>query len=234
MRPRALVGTVLATRRRHGAAAAGWTLLEGLAQYAVRLEWVQIIMLERALAPTPGAPDMGRGRFTFRLADEATLLALQAQEDWGIDAVKLAALRAGDQCLLSLVDGRPAGYTWVHSRGLPEILPGLWLRLPPGWLYNFAAYTHPAFRGSGLQSWRHAAVLQHPAWESCDGLVGWVRATNHDSRRGQRKSGYRPVGWIVRVGLGPWQVTLSSASLARRGMACLPAPALPPAEAPAQ
>jgi GNAT superfamily N-acetyltransferase len=168
------------------------------------------------------------------LAGEAALLALQAQEDWGIDAVKLAALRAGDQCLLSLVDDRPAGYTWVHSRGLPEILPGLWLRLPQGWLYNFAAYTHPAFRGSGLQSWRHAAVLQHPAWQGCAGLVGWVRATNHASRRGQRKSGYVPAGWIVRVGLGPWQVTLSSSSLARRGLVCLPAPMRPAAAAPAR
>ena len=222
MHPRALVGTVLQTRRRHGMAAAAGTLLEGLAQIFVRLECVQIIMLERSRAPAP--PAQTGGRFGAVLADEATLRALQAQEDWGIDAVKLAALRAGDQCLLSLVDGRPAGYTWVHSRGLPEILPGLWLRLPQGWLYNFAAYTHPAFRGSGLQSWRHAAVLQHPAWQGSAGLVGWVRATNHASRRGQRKSGYVPAGWIVRVGLGPWQMTLSSSSLARRGLVCLPTP----------
>ena len=234
MHPRALVGTVLATRRRHGAVAAGWTLLEGLAQFVVRLEWVQIIMLERSRAPAPGAAEQRVGRFTVRLADEATLRALQAQEDWGIDAVKLAALRSGDQCLLSLVDGRPAGYTWVHTRSTPEILPRLWLRLPPGWLYNFAAYTHPAFRGSGLQSWRHAAVLQHPAWQGCAGLVGWVRVTNHDSRHGQRKSGYMPVGWIVRVGLGPWQVTLSSASLARHGITCMTMPAPSPVVASGQ
>lgn len=232
MHPRALVGTVLDTRRRHGVAAAAATLLEGLAQALVRLECVQIIMLERARAPQP--PRAPGGRFDARLADEATLLALQAQEDWGIDAVKLAALRAGDQCLLSLVDGRPAGYTWVHSRGLPEILPGLWLRLPPGWLYNFAAYTHPAFRGSGLQSWRHAAVLQHPAWQGCAGLVGWVRGTNHASRRGQRKSGYVPVGWIVRVGLGSWGLTWASPGLARHGMACVPAPPPLVAAAPAR
>ncbi len=232
MHPRALVGTVLEARRRHGVAAAAGTLLEGLAQVFVRLEFVQIIMLERSRAPAQ--PAETGGRFGAVLADEATLLALQAQEDWGIDAVKLAALRAGDQCLLNLVDGRPAGYTWVHSRGLPEILPGLWLRLPPGWLYNFAAYTHPAFRGSGLQSWRHAAVLRHPAWQGSAGLVGWVRATNHASRRGQGKSGYVPVGWIVRVGLGPWQMTLSSTSLTRRGMACLPAPMRPAAAAPAR
>jgi hypothetical protein len=223
---------VLQTRRRHGLAAAAGTLLEGLAQIFVRLECVQIIMLERSHAPAP--PAQTGGRFGAVLADEATLRALQAQEDWGIDAVKLAALRAGDQCLLSLVDDRPAGYTWVHSRGLPEILPGLWLRLPPGWLYNFAAYTHPAFRGSGLQSWRHAAVLQHPAWQGSAGLVGWVRATNHASRRGQGKSGYVPVGWIARVGLGPWQMTFCSTSLARLGMTCLPAPARPAAAAAAR
>ena len=53
MHPRALVGTVLQTRRRHGLAAAAGTLLEGLAQIFVRLECVQIIMLERSLAPAP-------------------------------------------------------------------------------------------------------------------------------------------------------------------------------------
>ena len=180
MHPRALVGTVLEARRRHGVTAAAGTLIEGLAQFVVRLEYVQIIMLERSRAAPPPA-DPG-GRFGAVLADETTLLALQAQEDWGIDAVKLAALRAGDQCLLSLVDGRPAGYTWVHSRGLPEILPGLWLRLPPGWLYNFAAYTPPAFRGSGLQSRRHAGVLQHPAWRAAAAPVPYTHLRAHQTK----------------------------------------------------
>lgn len=229
MHPRAFLRSVLETRRRHGAAAATWTLLEGLALVFVRLEWVHVIVLDRARArPLPADAS---ARCTWQLADEATLLALQAQEDWQIDAVKLAALRAGDQCLLSLVDGRPAGYTWVHSRGSPEILPGVWLRLPPGWLYNFAGYTHPRFRGGGLQSWRHAAVLQHPSWQGAPGLVGWVRATNHASRRGQGRTGYVPVGWIVRVGLGPWRLSFSSPSLARHGMACLAAGSVPAATA---
>jgi hypothetical protein len=170
-------------------------------------------------------PWRARVRLAWRLATEADLRALQAQGGWQVDDTKLALLRAGEQCLLSLIDDRIAGYTWVHARGRPEILPGLWLRLPPGWLYNFAGYTHPDFRGGGLQSWRHAAVLDHPAWQGSAGLVGWVKAANHDSRRGQHKSGYRPVGWVLRLRLGRqhW-LTLASSSLARHGIALEPAP----------
>ena len=224
---RTLVWRVRDSARRHGAAAATVTLLDGLASRLFTLDLVQIIALDRAQARRPALPGSGASPagLAWRLATEADLRALQAEGGWQVDDTKLALLRAGEQCLLSLVDGRIAGYTWVHARGRPEILPGLRLRLPPGWLYNFAGYTHPDFRGGGLQSWRHAAVLDHPAWQGSVGLVGGVQAVNHDSRRGQRKSGYRPVGWVLRLRLGRqgW-LTLASSSLARRGIALEPVP----------
>jgi hypothetical protein len=224
---RALSWQVRDSARRHGAAAAAGTLLDELASRLFTFDCVRIIALDRARArrPADAGSGAGPGRLAWRLATEADLRALQAQGGWQVDDTKLALLRAGEQCLLSLIDDRIAGYTWVHARGRPEILPGLWLRLPPGWLYNFAGYTHPDFRGGGLQSWRHAAVLDHPAWQGSAGLVGWVKAANHDSRRGQHKSGYRPVGWVLRLRLGRqhW-LTLASSSLARHGIALEPAP----------
>ncbi len=219
---RALAWLVRDSARRHGAAAAAVTLLDGLASSLFAADWVQVIALDRARAGRPAESGAGAdaGRLAWRLATEADLRALQAQGDWQVDETKLALLCAGEQCLLSLVDSRIAGYTWVHVRGRPEILPGLWLRLPSGWLYNFAGYTHPDFRGGGLQGRRHAAVLDHPAWQGSAGLIGWVKASNHDSRRGQHKSGYRSVGWILRLRLGRQRwLTLASPSLARRGIA---------------
>jgi hypothetical protein len=161
-----------------------------------------------------------RPQITTALADEATLAELRRRGDWAIDEVKLAHWREGDLCLLSLVDGKPAGYTWVHERGCPLILPGLRLRLPPGMLYNFAGYTHPGFRGLGLQGLRHRAVLEHPRWASARALLGWVKATNHASRRGQARSGYVDIGRVVMVGRGtaPSAWHWCSASLAAHGL----------------
>jgi hypothetical protein len=87
----------------------------------------------------------------------------------------------------------------VHTEGRPTLRPGLTLQLPPSALYNYAGYTRPAFRGLGLQAWRHRALLDHPAWTGFDTVWGYVRATNFASQRGQARSGYRRVGtlWLV-------------------------------------
>ncbi|MFM1854742.1 MAG: hypothetical protein RLZ83_51 [Pseudomonadota bacterium] len=174
-------------------------------------------------------------QITTALADEATLAELRRRGDWAIDEIKLAHWREGDLCLLSLVDGQPAGYTWVHERGCPQILPGLRLRLPPGMLYNFAGYTHPGFRGLGLQGLRHRAVLEHPRWASADTLLGWVKTTNHASRRGQARSGYVDIGRVLTLGAGTrawyrWSSSLAAHGVRAERVRATPGPASPPAE----
>jgi hypothetical protein len=227
--PRAFLREVAAVGRRHGGLAALQTLAEGMANAVMRLECLHVITLEREHLPGLDGEHQGQlaGRITSRIADEATLLAMRAEGGWAIDDVKLGHLRAGDHCLLSLLDGQVAGYTWVHDRGCPEILPGLRLQLPPGMLYNFAGYTHPRFRGSGLQSYRHRSVLDHPRWANASSLLGWVKATNFASRRGQGKSGYRPIGWIWLVGGSRRFAALCSPSLWERGIKRIPVASLP-------
>jgi hypothetical protein len=176
-----------------------------------------------------------RPQITTALADEGTLAELRRRGDWAIDEIKLAHWREGDLCLLSLVDGQPAGYTWVHERGCPQILPGLRLRLPPGMLYNFAGYTHPGFRGLGLQGLRHRAVLEHPRWASADTLLGWVKTTNHASRRGQARSGYADIGRVLTLGAGTrawyrWSRSLAAHGVRAERVRSTPGPASPPAE----
>ena len=126
-------------------------------------------------------------------------------------------------------DHHHLGIEKVHDESdlLAEILPGLRLQLPPGMLYNFAGYTHPRFRGSGLQSYRHRSVLDHPRWANASSLLGWVKATNFASRRGQGKSGYRPIGWIWLVGGSRRFAALCSPSLWERGIRRIPVASLP-------
>lgn len=189
-------------------------------------EWLHIIEMQRppaleartaGTAPTAASGAAAAGPDT-RLADEATLRRLQREGGWGMDDTKLALLHAGDTCLLSLVDGCIAGYTWVHVSGCPEIMPGLRLQLPEGVLYNFAGFTHPDFRGAGLQSRRHQAVWAQPAWVHMGRMLGYVKATNFASRQGQGRSGYRRIGSVVLMGSRKRFAAWLSPALRRSGV----------------
>jgi len=219
--------------RRHGTWAACQWGLEALINGLVPFERLHIIELRRDAAiacgrldPPQEASRCGAGRppaaatapaFSTRRADEATLEALQREGGWGIDETKWALLREGNTCLLSLVDGRIAGYTWVHTQGRPELMPGLRLQLPEGALYNFAGFTHPEFRGAGLQARRHEAVLAQPDWADYPSMFGYVKATNFDSRRGQARSGYRKIGMVMQLGSRGRLWTWLSPGLRQRG-----------------
>jgi len=146
------------------------------------------------LAPSRGAT------IASRLATEQDLLEMRAEGTWNLDDELLDGFAAGDRCLLSFVDGERAGYTWVHFAGRPLLMPGLRIRVPADYLYNFAGFTLPKFRGHGLQPYRHHALLEHPEWRGYKGLLGYVHCTNWSSRRGQTKSGYQPLGAISLIG----------------------------------
>jgi hypothetical protein len=194
MSVRIVLSRMAETRRRFGWGAWLLFLLHTLVNRFVYFEWLELIVLDRrSLRPLP--PHHGAG-FTARLATADDLAALAAQPQWEIGEDKLRLFEAGDQCVLSLLDGQLAGYTWVHARGLPDLLPGLRLRLPGHVLYNYAGLTAPAFRGAGLQSMRHHSVLAQPQWTDREALVGYVRRINFASRKGQGKSGYRRIGAI--------------------------------------
>jgi chemotaxis methyl-accepting protein methylase len=230
--PRYSLRTTVETWRRHGPWAACQVALEQLLNGLMYFERLHIIELQRpaanpAQAPAPEAlPACGaRGSGLDTLvADEPTLRRLQREGGWGIDDTKLALLHAGDTCLLSRIDGCIAGYTWVHTGGRPEIMPGLRLQLPAGALYNFAGFTHPDFRGAGLQSYRHQAVWAQPAWAHMGRMLGYVKATNFASRQGQGRSGYRRIGSVALVGSRKRFVAWLSPALRHSGVRRLEGP----------
>ena len=136
----------------------------------------------------------------------------------GIGPSKVNSFLAGDTCLLSYVDGELAGYTWAHTRGCPELIPGFVISVPAQYAYNYAGFTSPEFRGLGLQAYRHRVLLEDRVCGDCHGLLGFVAHTNFASRRGQTKSGYRTVGSVWLVGTRRHFVALFSDGLRRMGI----------------
>jgi len=164
----------------------------------LRFDCLHIIVLDREhlLPLDPGNPH----RLSAKNATLEDLREMERQGHWEINHSKVACFHAGDTCLLSYVDSQLAGYTWAHTGGCPELVPGLRLSVPREYLYNFAAFTLPQYRGCGLQSFRHHALLHDPRWADKKGLLGFVIHTNYSSQRGQDKSGYRRIGGIWLLG----------------------------------
>jgi len=138
-------------------------------------------------------------RLSTRIATLEDLKEMEKQGCWHIHQRKIEFFNQGDTCLLSYVDNKLAGYTWAHTNGCPELVPGLRLSVPYEYLYNFAGFTHPDYRGYGLQSYRHHELLNHHRWRDRKGLLGFVIHTNYSSKRGQDKSGYKKIGniWLI-------------------------------------
>jgi GNAT superfamily N-acetyltransferase len=138
-------------------------------------------------------------RLSAKIATLHDLKEMGEQGYWHIHQKKIEFFYQGDSCLLSYVDNELAGYTWAHTNGCPELVPGLRLSVPHEYLYNFAGFTHPNYRGYGLQAFRHHALLNYHRWKDRKGLLGFVVHTNYSSKRGQDKSGYQIKGniWLI-------------------------------------
>lgn len=139
-------------------------------------------------------------RFSAKIATREEIVEMEKQGCWGQPPKALEYFDRGDICLLSYVDNKLAGYTWALKSECPTFVEGLTVRAPHEYLYNFCGFTHPDYRGYGLQSFRHHALLNHQRWKDRKGLLGFVVHTNRSSRRGQEKSGYKRIGKIYIIG----------------------------------
>ncbi|HUL22613.1 MAG TPA: hypothetical protein VLZ10_14250 [Thermodesulfobacteriota bacterium] len=180
------------------------------------LECLHIIVLNRENL-RPLRPNNAYTLST-RIATWEDLEEMERQGSWEIEPRKLEFFNQGDTCLLSYVDHKLAGYTWAHANGRPELVPGLVLSVPREYLYNFAAFTLPEYRGCNLQSFRHHELLNHDEWKDRKGMLGFVLHTNYSSKKGQDKSGYTRIGSIWLVGRKSHFYALIDGNLRRMGI----------------
>ena len=175
-----------------------------------------IIVLERERSKCPPVPS--ENALSCRFATEEDMTRFQTQPEMEIDDVKMKQFHEGDFCLLNYVGPEVAGYTWAHLNGRPELIPGLRIKVPDKYIYNYGALTLREFRGQKHQSWRHFQLLQQPQWKHKRGLLGYVKYTNWSSIRGQTRSGYHSIGRLWMVGTKSKFFTYISKSLREIGI----------------
>jgi GNAT superfamily N-acetyltransferase len=186
-RLRSRLRTLAALARRHGILAAS----HAVASLVRGRRVLQLVGVEDRDFVGPGAEPASAPCHQATLQEIEALVAEGHQEP---EAFAIFAL--GDPCLVQTLDGRFAGLAWLSLRPVVELLPGVSLEVPPDAVYSYRSWTHPAFRGRGLQSLRHRAILDFARPHGRHRLLAFVRSTNFESLKGVRKSGCKPVGSV--------------------------------------
>jgi len=210
-----------ACKEHYGHFGFGRTVLHALERLINRVVWAEcyyMVVLDRERTRERGAASPNK--MSVRVASRDELLAMRNEGTWPIDDFLLEQAEEGDLCFLSFCGGELAGYVWAHVDGQPLLFPNLRLRLPDDYVYNYAGFTLPKFRGLGLQSVRHHALLDDERWrKNVLGLIAFVSCTNWASIRGQTKSGYRRIGRLWLFGVKNHFVTFRSRAVRKFGAA---------------
>lgn len=181
-----------------------------------RFQRINIIVLDRTNLKKLDPEQINN--FSTRFATLEDLRQLQKEQKWDITTTKIQNFHDGDFCLLSYIGGVLAGYSWAHVAGQPELFPGLTVSIPEQYVYNYAGFTSPDYRGHGLQGYRHYELLNKIIYRDKQGLLGYVDARNWSSRKGQTKSGYKKVGTIWIIGGDTHFLTFFSNNLKETGI----------------
>ena len=190
---------VVDTYRRHGLREAARVGRDGV-RYAGASRKILVVLSEPR--PIPRAIEAA-STHTFKFASAPELEALGRNPDYAITAADVERVSAGvARCLVQLDGDQLAGYAWIWNSRLAYLedvengvhVDGVHINLPDDTIYNYKAYTNPAYRGYGFQALRHLQLLKLTEAEGVRRLFGYVDHFNSDSLRGVQKSGYVPVG----------------------------------------
>lgn len=140
------------------------------------------------LASVSAAPSWGDG-VTFREVPEAEAARDPLRFSTSVRRME-EALRRGDRCFVTLVDGALAHHHWVSrdAEFLGRMLPAAVLDRPIA--HPFDSYTWPAFRGRGLQGATHHWLALQYRSEGVERFAVRVSSFNSASIRGIQKAGY--------------------------------------------
>jgi GNAT superfamily N-acetyltransferase len=116
----------------------------------------------------------------------------------------------GHRCFAALEDGDVVSARWVVSDRAYVSYVDSWLELDPGESYLYESYTHPSRRGRGISPALGTRLARALAAEGCTRIVSAALPERREATRAWQKVGYRRIGRIGYLGLGPWRRRFTS------------------------
>ncbi len=184
--------------RREGVVSLGHRLL----RRALSPVYQELVLLARDLRqPIPEPSSRLPVEVRLLRAEEAPLLS--ALHPALTEAVVRQRLDAGATCLAAWSGGRPLGVAWVKF-GEVDMLGRPFL-LAPDEALGWWVYTHPGARGQGVATAMLLARLRYLQEAGYRRLVAFVAPENRPGFGPVLRAGYRRIGRVGVVRLGPWQ-----------------------------
>lgn len=209
------------TRRQIGTQSLFLLLAHRLINKIVTFDVLMVVVLDRDKLKQPETPDEEQLAFkVMRASDFARVLESmnpEIRERYDLESFDRDAAPE-DLLLVTYVDSEISGFTFAHHGGQPTLRPGVQLKVPDGYVYNFSAFTHPSFRGRKHQGRRHFELLNREECSSSRGLLGYVSYVNMESRKGLRKSGYTFIGVLYYVRAGKHTFVWNGRKLRKQGV----------------
>lgn len=149
------------------------------------------------------APDPLGLRFGFLEPDELHALGRLGGQWTPADAE--ARIARGERCFAARRASEVVSARWVAtSRGWIEYL-GTWLPLEPGEAYLYESFTLPELRGRGISPAVGTRFARALADEGARRVLAAVLRESREGTRAYEKVGYRRIGRVGYVKLGPWR-----------------------------
>ena len=179
---------------RRGGARQLWFRILGELGYRRQLV-TELLLPTEAVAPTPGLD----GRF-LDAGDLAEYGALRGSAEEA-----RSRLAQGHRCFGVWYEGRLVSTRWLAAGTIRLGYLRREVDLPPGQLYIYEIYTEPGHRGRGISGAAGALVPPILTAEGVRRIVGVLEPENRAGIRANEKAGFRIVGRIGYVKLGPWR-----------------------------
>lgn len=124
------------------------------------------------------------------LTNEDTINQLKEIWDVNLDEMK-QRLQQGSFCLISLMNGAPAGYHWIQTAGKHLFQPaGKYINVKPGewWIYHVRV--SDVFKGLGIAPAVYADILSKARTEGASKVWIYTAKSNHANQRALQKLGF--------------------------------------------
>jgi hypothetical protein len=130
----------------------------------------------------------------------------------GLDAVQVRdRLDRGGKCFISRHEGSIVNACWTAQGSIWIDYLGCSIELAPDEVYVYNNYTAPRFRGHNVSIVRATVMLRHFRELGYRRLIAVVVPENKAAFRSPEKAGYRRLGVVGYIKIGPWRHNLMSA-----------------------